>query len=241
MPVENSRPSGVVESPRKSPVKKTVSEKDPVSFALPNRAISAPWSHGSNASEPRFNFQPQVSENSREISETDIVSVSAEEEPEILSIQNGKVEGDSPSDMSENLIGSYDKLAMDRKNREFEALSSDRRRSIDLSNRKNGELRTVEPDGKKLWRRSNTPLAEKLIPEHELRRLRNVALRMLERIKVGPAGITQALVDSIHEKWKLDEVVKLKFEQPLSQNMKWAHEVLEVSVCTLSIVSYKSD
>jgi hypothetical protein len=39
------------------------------------------------------------------------------------------------------------------------------------------------------------------------------------------------LVDAIHEKWKLDEVVKLKFEWPLSCNMKRTHEILEVSFC----------
>ncbi|GMN26824.1 hypothetical protein TIFTF001_047834 [Ficus carica] len=70
-------------------------------------------------------------------------------------------------------------------------------------------------------------MAEKTLPGHELRRLRNVSLRMLERIKVGTRGITQALVDNIHEKWKLDEVVKLKFEEPLSLNMKRTHEILE--------------
>ncbi|KAJ6381918.1 hypothetical protein OIU77_030552 [Salix suchowensis] len=76
-------------------------------------------------------------------------------------------------------------------------------------------------------KKSNTDLAEKMLPEHELKRLRNVALRMLERIKVGATGITQDLVDAIHEKWKLDEVVKLKFEWPLSCNMKRTHEILE--------------
>ena len=65
-------------------------------------------------------------------------------------------------------------------------------------------------EGKGL-RKSSTEVAEKVIPEPELKRLRNLALRMVERIKVGAAGVTQALVDSIHEKWKLDEVVKLKF------------------------------
>lgn len=76
-------------------------------------------------------------------------------------------------------------------------------------------------------KKSNTDLAERMLPEHELKRLRNVALRMLERIKVGATGITQDLVDAIHEKWKLDEVVKLKFEWPLSCNMKRTHEILE--------------
>lgn len=76
-------------------------------------------------------------------------------------------------------------------------------------------------------RSSKTLLAEKTLPEHELRRLRNISLRMLERIEVGVAGITQELVDTIHEKWKVDEVVKLKFEGPLTVNMKRAHETLE--------------
>ncbi|KAG8376152.1 hypothetical protein BUALT_Bualt09G0033500 [Buddleja alternifolia] len=77
-------------------------------------------------------------------------------------------------------------------------------------------------------RNSNTYLAERLIPEAELKRLSNVSLRMVERMKVGAAGVTQALVDAIHEKWKSDEVVKLKFEGPPSMNMRRTHEILEV-------------
>ncbi|KAL2501265.1 CRM-domain containing factor CFM3 [Forsythia ovata] len=80
--------------------------------------------------------------------------------------------------------------------------------------------------GEKL-RKGNTELAEKLTPEPELKRLRNVALRMVERMKVGAAGVTQALVDAIHMKWKEEEVVKLKFEGPPSKNMKRTHEILE--------------
>ncbi|XP_058073919.1 CRM-domain containing factor CFM3A, chloroplastic/mitochondrial-like isoform X2 [Magnolia sinica] len=82
------------------------------------------------------------------------------------------------------------------------------------------------PDGER-WRKSNTELAEKTIPEPELHRLRNVALRMKERMKVGAAGITQAVVDEIHDKWKEEEVVKIKFEGPPALNMKRTHEVLE--------------
>lgn len=79
-------------------------------------------------------------------------------------------------------------------------------------------------------RNSNTELAERLIPEHELKRLRNVSLRMVERMKVGAAGVTQALADAIHEKWKDEEVVKLRFEGPPSKNMKRTHEFLEVRI-----------
>ncbi|GAV78493.1 CRS1_YhbY domain-containing protein [Cephalotus follicularis] len=84
-------------------------------------------------------------------------------------------------------------------------------------------------------KKSNTELAERMIPQHELQRLRNIALRMLERKKVGAAGITQALLDSIHEKWKVDEVIKLKFEEPLSLNMKRTHEILETKTGGLVI------
>ncbi|XP_055825029.1 CRM-domain containing factor CFM3, chloroplastic/mitochondrial isoform X2 [Solanum dulcamara] len=81
-------------------------------------------------------------------------------------------------------------------------------------------------EGDKL-RKSNAELAEKLIPEAQLKRLRNAALRMVERIKVGSAGVTQQLVDSIQDKWKVDEIVKLRFEGPPSHNMKRAHDILE--------------
>ncbi|KAK1420635.1 hypothetical protein QVD17_22387 [Tagetes erecta] len=74
---------------------------------------------------------------------------------------------------------------------------------------------------------SNTPLAEKLIPEYELKRLRNKAGRMVERFRVGAAGVTQELVDSIHDKWKIDEIVKLKFKGLSTLNMKRIHESLE--------------
>lgn len=84
---------------------------------------------------------------------------------------------------------------------------------------------------KGVWRssKSNTLEAERVLPEHELSRLRSVALRMVERVKVGSAGITQALVEAIHEKWEEDgdEVVKLKFGEPCALNMKRTHEVLE--------------
>ncbi|KAL7589479.1 hypothetical protein Lser_V15G38860 [Lactuca serriola] len=95
-----------------------------------------------------------------------------------------------------------------------------------------GEIQSIKrvpwERGKDLFQSSsNTPMADKLIPEFELRRLRNKAGRMVERFRVGAAGVTQELVDSIHEKWKMDEVVKLKFKGPSAMNMKRIHESLE--------------
>ncbi|XP_028774212.1 CRM-domain containing factor CFM3, chloroplastic/mitochondrial isoform X2 [Neltuma alba] len=105
-------------------------------------------------------------------------------------------------------------------------------RWLNEENRDSGNLPSQRVNGEEgrerdRKRRSNTELADKLVPEHELRRLRNIALRMVERIDVGVAGITQELVDSIHAKWMEDEVVKLKFEGPLAANMRRAHEILE--------------
>jgi hypothetical protein len=74
----------------------------------------------------------------------------------------------------------------------------------------------------------NTEMAERTIPEHELRRLRDAALRMKERMKIGPGGVTQDVVESIHREWKVDEVVKMRFEGPPSLNMKRTHDLLEV-------------
>ena len=58
--------------------------------------------------------------------------------------------------------------------------------------------------------------------------LRDAALRMKERIKVGPGGVTQDIVENIHRKWRVDEVVKMRFEGPPSLNMKRTHDLLEV-------------
>ncbi|KAJ4783294.1 CRS1 / YhbY (CRM) domain-containing protein [Rhynchospora pubera] len=76
-------------------------------------------------------------------------------------------------------------------------------------------------------KKSNTELAERTIPELELQRLRDAALRMKERIKVGPGGVTEAIVQAIHDKWKEEEVVKLRFEGSPSLNMMRSHQVLE--------------
>jgi len=95
--------------------------------------------------------------------------------------------------------------------------------------------------GGRVGRRSNTELAERTIPEPELRRLRDTALRMKERIKVGPGGVTQDIVESIHRKWKVDEVVKMRFEGPPSLNMKRTHDLLEVpNLRVLSVVFFFS-
>ncbi|KAF8051787.1 hypothetical protein N665_1665s0004 [Sinapis alba] len=103
------------------------------------------------------------------------------------------------------------------------------RKENDLDDDDGGRGMVESGRDKGVWRsrKSNTVEADRVLPEHELSRLRSVALRMVERVKVGSAGITHTLVEAIHEKWEEDEVVKLKFGEPFSLNMKRTHEILE--------------
>ena len=83
-------------------------------------------------------------------------------------------------------------------------------------------------------RTSKTSLAELTLPESELRRLRNLTFQKKHKTRVGGGGVTQAVVDKIHERWKDSEIVRLRFEGEAALNMKRTHEILEV--CFLPLV-----
>ncbi|KAK3440453.1 hypothetical protein EUGRSUZ_B00725 [Eucalyptus grandis] len=70
-------------------------------------------------------------------------------------------------------------------------------------------------------------LAELTIEDEELRRLRRNGMYLRERISVAKAGITQAVLEKIHDKWRKEELVRLKFHEVLAHDMKTAHEVVE--------------
>ncbi|KAI3411394.1 uncharacterized protein J3R85_018024 [Psidium guajava] len=70
-------------------------------------------------------------------------------------------------------------------------------------------------------------LAELTIEDEELRRLRRMGMYIRERISVAKAGITQAVLEKIHDKWRKEELVRLKFHEVLAHDMKTAHEVVE--------------
>ncbi|KAK2647185.1 hypothetical protein Ddye_022380 [Dipteronia dyeriana] len=87
-----------------------------------------------------------------------------------------------------------------------------------------------EKEGNGEWSvktKSRTSLAELTLPEPELRRLKNLTFQTKSKTKVGGAGVTQAIVDAIHEKWKMSEIVRLKIEGAPALNMKRMHEILE--------------
>ncbi|KAL6182880.1 hypothetical protein ACLB2K_044292 [Fragaria x ananassa] len=85
-----------------------------------------------------------------------------------------------------------------------------------------------EVKGMRKARRSKAPsLAELTIEDEELRRLRRLGMVLRERISVPKAGITQAVLEKIHDKWRKEELVRLKFHEVLAHDMKTAHEIVE--------------
>ena len=91
------------------------------------------------------------------------------------------------------------------------------------------ERREEEGDGRLKRRVVRAPtLAELTIEDEELRRLRRNGMTLRERINVPKAGITQVVLEKIHEKWRKEELVRLRFHEALAHDMKTAHEIVEV-------------
>lgn len=215
-------------------------ESDPVRFGPQRRLISAPWSHGTKTHTQNFNgFEEQCDnrvtnsvEEAKIIEQVDRNSVFRREfDTEGDSISNGNSkEKEKTISVDGNGVSFSKKPSEDEKDvLNLVDYHFDSGHSAGFPSKRRAKPDSGEGEKESWRRRSNTNLAEEMVPEHELQRLRNVSLRMLERIKVGVKGITRELVETIHEKWKLDEVVKLKFEEPLSLNMKRTHDLLEVS------------
>lgn len=104
------------------------------------------------------------------------------------------------------------------------------------------EKKSLEGTEKGIWNatksKSRTSLAELTLPESELRRLRSLMFKIKNRTRVKNGGVTEAVVDAIHEKWKTSEVVRLKIEGTPALNMKRLHEILEVSFSVHHGLSY---
>ncbi|GJN15141.1 hypothetical protein PR202_gb02034 [Eleusine coracana subsp. coracana] len=52
-------------------------------------------------------------------------------------------------------------------------------------------------------------------------------MTLRDRITVPKAGVTQAVVEKIHDAWRKSELVRLKFHEDLAHDMKTAHELVE--------------
>ncbi|CAN1265501.1 CRM-domain containing factor CFM3, chloroplastic/mitochondrial [Linum perenne] len=93
------------------------------------------------------------------------------------------------------------------------------------------EIGDEEEDGsKERKRKARAPtLAELTMEDEELRRLRKMGMTLRERINVPKAGITEQVLEKIHDKWRRDELVRLKFHEFLAHDMKTGHEIVELN------------
>lgn len=111
-----------------------------------------------------------------------------------------------------------------------------------VSGRGSGEVRfpwekNAPIEQKSLDSRKSRSLAELTLPASELTRLKNLTLRVKNKMRVTGAGVTQQVVETIKERWKSSEVVRLKIEGPPALNMKRVHDILEVSFFLVLIVT----
>ncbi|XP_058091528.1 CRM-domain containing factor CFM3B, chloroplastic [Magnolia sinica] len=87
--------------------------------------------------------------------------------------------------------------------------------------------REVDDRGVRKKRVKAPTLAELTIEDSELRRLRREGMVLRERVSVAKAGVTQAVLEKIHQTWRKSELVRLKFHESLAHDMRTAHEIVE--------------
>ncbi|XP_042051021.1 CRM-domain containing factor CFM3, chloroplastic/mitochondrial-like [Salvia splendens] len=210
--------------------KRTIRSSEPVRARVEIKSNSAPWAHGSGnrkvfIADSSRNFAENVGngtklakdkmiydDSERKFRELDEAPIGLP--PKFENLEAGRGNSASVMENPPTVCGNANNIKSSAGGGDLSKSPWKRKNSVE----------TVTKDR---FRDRKTVSAERSIPEHELKRLRNVSLRMVERIKVGAAGVTQALVYEIHDKWKDEEVVKLKFEGPPSKNMKRTHDFLE--------------
>ncbi|KAL5079599.1 hypothetical protein RYX36_008020 [Vicia faba] len=85
----------------------------------------------------------------------------------------------------------------------------------------------IEQEGFKKRTLKAPSLAELTLEDELLRRLRREGMRVRERVSVPKAGLTQEVMEKIHETWRKEELVRLKFHEELAKNMRIAHQIVE--------------
>ncbi|KAK6929859.1 RNA-binding, CRM domain [Dillenia turbinata] len=79
-------------------------------------------------------------------------------------------------------------------------------------------------------------VAEMTLSQSELIRLKNLCFHMKQKTKIGSGGVTQDIVDVIHEKRKTSEIVpQQKCEGNGALNMRRIHQILERKTCGLVV------
>lgn len=98
------------------------------------------------------------------------------------------------------------------------------------------EQRQKQKQGKEKREEKAPTLAELKLSGKELRRLQTLGISVKKKLKIGKAGITEGIVNSIHERWRRAEVVKIACEDLCRVNMKRTHDLLEVRKIPLALI-----
>lgn len=101
--------------------------------------------------------------------------------------------------------------------------------------RKEDELRMQEDSLVKQRRVKPSSLADVTIPKDKLKRLRSIGILARHRIKIGKSGVTNGIVESIHNEWRNFKIVRIKREGAQAMNMKRTHQVIEENLAGLVI------
>ncbi|KAL9424720.1 hypothetical protein AB3S75_031775 [Citrus x aurantiifolia] len=95
-------------------------------------------------------------------------------------------------------------------------------------NKEVGRQKWLEKNSKMNEKEKEVPtLAELKLSGKELRRVRTLGIGLRKKLKLGKAGITEGIVNGIHERWRHTEVVKIVCEDLCRLNMKRTHDLLE--------------
>jgi len=76
--------------------------------------------------------------------------------------------------------------------------------------------------------------AERELKKEELERLREEAKGMSRWVRAKKAGVTPEVVEEIVRGWRKEELVLVRFVDPLRRNMDRAREIVEVNLGFLS-------
>lgn len=144
---------------------------------------------------------------------------------------------DSDDDEDEDLYDGEEKLG-DLLNRDWirpDAMLVEEKRKSDFGlfpwereEEEVAEIRVERESGKKAKKSvKGATLAEMTIEESELKRLRGQGMVLGDKVNVPKAGLTQAVLEKIHNKWRRSELVRLKFHEDLAHDMKTAHILVE--------------
>ncbi|CAJ2676150.1 unnamed protein product [Trifolium pratense] len=76
-------------------------------------------------------------------------------------------------------------------------------------------------------KKKNEVIAAPCLAKEELSRLRKIGIHLKEKVSIPQSGLTRSVLQKIHDQWKNNELVKLKFHDLLAHNMNLAHHIVQ--------------